>query len=951
MCSPQRFRHLTPDLYSLVFVALVSCLLSLSAFAAVAVEPPTYTAQRKPRVTVMTFADTNTDAGLERFGPSVSAMLVTYLKRNSQFVVVERQDIKDVLDEWRRNQSGQTNLRLDRAKAELLERIDVILAGKVTVLTTTDKKNLESRVEIDAKLLSRTDGRIITAVRRGGPKACLRQVVERLGAALQHDFLRPYYGKLQITLDAPEYTHFHLTPVLRDDALDEEKPPVELGATTYPGTHRDTVRHWITNPTTFTIDNILSGWYTLRLERDGYRGLEVDNSRFQAVEAGGTVRILYREGKGWTPIQRIEGNPEWLKFLVEVQPLTQEALNATDEGFTLHKQQGSLQFEVLDEHSKPLPQARIYLRNLDLEINPDRPGDGMDKSLFEGRLASRETANSEEALARSGHSGPSSPPSPGPNSSGTVNPAHPPGNNRCEFLVEADVPTPDSSEGRVVRTAQSFNLDTFQGGSLVFQSYQGERLPSGKYEVVIWAPDHVPVRRTLHVGDNIEAERQEVRLERRTRPVLIRGKSDSEVRFLGRATHYTQRVTPNRLSGIQRIALPVDHYQVSAELERFGSWSRSLDLIPRKKTAPALAEVFPSRQPSDLPTGEPLPPIEIPLKDQLWIGGRTAGFLPVPNVYYDERVEKILDRVLSISHARRQLSLFLGEKSDLELLEERLEEIDLLVLDEVDMARLRVLPGAANVIRRFVERGHALLAFVTEEGNYRNVFGAPLTVRKRRGSSKKVRLRPGQVSGFTLDKTIHLGARRAVPRIRHQKHRVPGWQVLAYAKKSGKRPRLLERRLPDSGGYVMVWLESSDTRALHDAPEAVRKALLQRIGGFFGLGAWKGGALRDSSAYKAAKAAVKNAVGDTAEVTEDTLEMAEELERHRLHKKQNRKRLLAWSKAEEANDQLLLLKAQIQNRALNWAEYLMYQRLGGEAEKLEKARARLATSHRRPASK
>src|SRR4051812_28415186 len=81
-----------------------------------------YTAQRKPRITVYDFQDTNTEAQSMRYGSSVQAMLVTFLKRKSQFVVVERQKLGDVLAEWQRNQKGMTNLQTaDPNARELLE--------------------------------------------------------------------------------------------------------------------------------------------------------------------------------------------------------------------------------------------------------------------------------------------------------------------------------------------------------------------------------------------------------------------------------------------------------------------------------------------------------------------------------------------------------------------------------------------------------------------------------------------------------------------------------------------------------------------------------------------------------------------------------------------------------------------------------------------------------------
>ena len=98
---------------------------------------------------------------------------------------------------------------------ELLEKLDGIITGSVTIL--------DKSIEIDAKLLSRADSRIIAATQRGGQVKCLRQIVERLGIALENEFLRPYDGKLKITLRQPEYVHLSLTPVLSEDALGLEE--------------------------------------------------------------------------------------------------------------------------------------------------------------------------------------------------------------------------------------------------------------------------------------------------------------------------------------------------------------------------------------------------------------------------------------------------------------------------------------------------------------------------------------------------------------------------------------------------------------------------------------------------------------------------------------------------------------------------------------------------------
>src|SRR5262245_25145420 len=120
-----------------------------------------YTAQRKPRAAVYRFTDTHRQATETVFSASVKAMLVTYLKRKSQFVVVERQDLGDIEQEWKLSRAGRTNLITDPASRELLETIDAVLIGTVTLLdapspierTTGGGGGDSSRIEIDVKAL------------------------------------------------------------------------------------------------------------------------------------------------------------------------------------------------------------------------------------------------------------------------------------------------------------------------------------------------------------------------------------------------------------------------------------------------------------------------------------------------------------------------------------------------------------------------------------------------------------------------------------------------------------------------------------------------------------------------------------------------------------------------------------------------------------------------------
>lgn len=990
------FQRFSSFLHTLGLTALLTLGLAPATHASTSAEP-TYTAQRKPRVTVMEFEDTNAVADSERFGPSVSAMLVTYLKRESQLVVVERQELKQILDEWERDQKGLTKLNLSTAETQLLESIDVILQGHVTVLNGEGGR----RIEIDAKLLSRSDGRIITAAQRSGPEACLRPVVNRLGVALEQDYLRPYYGKLRVSFNEPENTHFHLTPVLRSDALDEEKPPVELAATVFPGEERDRRQRWVTNPTSYTIENVLSGWYVLRLERPGYRGAAVDDSRFVVMKVRGETRVCYRKDDGrYIHVDSPQMDPEVRKFLVRVEPLTSSNIDATALGFRLPKKQGSLMLAVLDENSRPLHGGRVMLRSVDLELNPGRPDPPMfppeeneggkenhkeearPTAIQEFDMTQEEIDELLEAADRLrrelGDQGPEAAQKNGdqgadPRRNG-VRRASGTEAKRCELLVD-DPPEKHNYGNRTLRVGTSFQVEGFDGGALAFEDYRGEEIPAGIYEVVVWSPYYTPLQTLVNVADGDGGgEPRFLRLQRRSRPVTLVGKSSSRVHFDGLTTgHEIARLLDAR-DGYQELTLPVDRYRVNAELVGFPNWREELNLLPAEELPPSF-EKFLHTPAGDIAWlhKEPVPE-ELPIKSRVWVGGRVDPFLDVPQVFYDKRIVRILDRILSVTTARRRIIQLQGGGNDLEELERRLRNIDLLILDENDLNRLRVLPDAAAVVRRYVESGHALMAFITEAGDYQDILGVALEVPRRSRRSKKVTIRPGQVSGFSLDQTIELGASRPVPRVKEHKHLGARWRVLGYAKK-GKKPCLLEWADPEQGGYVMAWLDSAATQAELTLEEGTgggwRRWLDTALAAvdIFGVDVPKEvqyleafsdvRSLEDLDAGHLDILRHAGLVESTAPLRDlewmkelEALQRLREEERRRELPKKRRKALKrAEERKEEADDRLLLLRAQVKNHALDWAEYLMYRRLDAEAEVLEKARARVTASGRRTLSK
>lgn len=866
--------------------------------------PLTYTAQHKPRITVMDFTDTNSAADQARYGPSVSAMLVTFLKQRSQFVVVERQDIRELLSEWKREQEGDTDLLSTEDRAQLLERIEVILQGKVTVLAGGSGH----KIEIDAKLLSVEDGRIVTAAKMHGPQYCLRQIVERLGAALEHEFLRPFFGSLTLTLDRPENARLYLTPILREDAPDEEKPPVEHRATLYPDPDwdregRDVVESWITNPTSYTIENLLSGWYLLRVGRPGYEDLGVGDLELRAAEAGERLWIEVRDRgtRSWQRLDRLSDRP-WSPFVVQVPRLDSDEKTISR---TLEMTLGSLVTIALDEEGAPLRGGRVLLRSLDLDINRNDP-ENPDRDLS--------VYSAAPPLSQAGprQPGPRQPDPRQPDPS-SPKPSSTPSSAReqqedletridretqaptavCDLVGEKEEPWIDYP-GRVVRPGDPFDATSFRGGLLAFEDYEGERVPTGIYEVVVWSPGFLLERRTLRIEPSEEGDRpsapRSIRLTRRMRTVTVLGQAEQPIRVLGETTGLDRRLRFDAETHDRQIGLPVDRYRVTADLGGFGTWASTLDLLPAYQVPPRLEQVFLHPDDPAAWTDQELPSVELKIKDGLWTGGR--NLLPLAEAFHDPRVADLLDRALEGSSAGRELHLMLGGDDSLEKLRKRLRDIDLLVLDEDDLQRLKDRPEVSAVIRHYVSSGHALLAFVNAVGSYDSILGTPLTIPKRK-SSRKLRLDPGEVSAFSVQERMRLSRRRPSPRLQGKKPTLPGWRVLAYEKK-GKRPRLLERDGACCGGYVMVWLEDSAIRARSTASAEEKVTYVK--------GAQKVKKLSEKQIRRLAR------------------------------------------RLEVTDEQLALLIAEIGDRALDWATYLMHRRLGGDPAILQDLAQRLGAT-------
>ncbi len=835
-----------------------------------------YTAQRRPRVTVLDIQDTVQKEEKTLYGASVEAMLVTYLKRKSQFVVVERQKLDRLFAEKKRLQFGQVKIDPDDKESQaLLEKVDVYVLGSVTLLdhslplepkkseevkaesygdldedededegedfgpSRAEKKRLRrldsipgQRIEIDVKLISRFDGRIVAAAQRSGPLACLRSIVERLGVALEQEFLRPYYGKLTVNLDEPEYIRVFLTPILPENALDEEKPPVERSATVTIGSDYDKVESWTTDPTTYTIKNVLSGWYSMRIERPGYDALGLENSRWEVRKRLGKEVVYDKVADALIE----KTNPENSRFVVRVDPLTTEVVDGDALGFKFQKQGGSLaplvRRQYLDTDFARAPQRVILIGDRGIELNQLKT------------------------------------------------PAEYADDERCDLFEEIP-PRPINYGQTYVTAGQSLDFDSFRGGELIIEDYKGEALPVGVYRMFLWEPSYHMEDYKVRVRAGDDKKQIKTALNRETAGLSLSVTAPSpahQVFLKGQETGLKLDLRLDFEKPREIRALPVDKYVMTTNVSGLDGWQRDAVIPAWDVSAPKVNFKGPNLGLIETPRPVTDPVWTAGVKTRFGIAGRLEALSQRPDpqtsdLFIDRAFPFLLNLVLYGKTDRRdnsreedaatasveaenatptkttKVALSVSTSSedkekaaisqndppiDLEgpyvleettsrtpeqlrkdpsflrkLLAERLEFLDLVVLDPEDMAHLRRSPEVAALFARYVASGGSLFAYVAEVGDYRQILGVPLAVEKLSKKTRRLDLAPGEVEGLIskLDrKEVKVKSKRALPEVADLS---TPWRTLAYTRK-GRRPRIIERGGQVQGGYVVLWLDDPD---------------------------------------------------------------------------------------------------------------------------------------------
>jgi hypothetical protein len=631
------------------------------------------------------------------------------------------------------------------------------------------------RVEIDAKLLSVKDARIITATQQNGSITAIRQdgdsglrnIVERLGYSLEQQFLSYRHGKLKVTVADPENVNIYLTPVLKENPWPEEIPPVELSMTVEVVEQKAIEIPWVTSPSSKVIDNLLSGWYVIRIVRGGYEDLVADSRNWRAKkDSRGVYSEVFDIHSG-----KIVENP----MLVEVSAQNINEWVIDDYKLDLEKRGGKLRFEIIHNHTDtrhkaiqgfPTAQASLFSKNLEINNYP---------------VGSNFTQNDE----------------------------WPP-----------------------TREESGFMFDDFKGGNLSITKYNGEMIPCGTYIVAIYEPGYKLECFTAQVDTGDEPVLIRKQLARRkgyiefdlavtsdnTR-VFIEGKETGDKLEFDLGSISFKKGSAN----IREIEVLRDVYEVKTNTPGYSGWSKEVTLEIGHHEANELIESVVSEmilndQPKRSVAIGMAPRVRVKLKTKLWLAGRSQHFGNSNALYVDEKglatkLERFFELRKELDDRRRSPDPFeeiaeLEQKLEyhLEAISRYLESRDLVILEDGDLASILRHKKLSQVFRNYISEGYAMIAFVSAPGDYRDVFGISLTVESKTKTTKKYGLHLRRGCGINLSFERKLESAREFPLLKSEKKSIPGWDIVAFAR-NNKQPRIVESGSTIGGGYVIVWCD------------------------------------------------------------------------------------------------------------------------------------------------
>lgn len=149
-----------------------------------------YAYRKKPHIAISSFTNANAQAKEAEFGRMVSSMLATALRNKTNFIVLERGELQEILREQAFEISGLTKEKTQELGE--IYNVEVILIGDVSLINNT--------LHIDARLIETKSSEIVVAVYG----TCqdlkqIRNVVEELAKELEQTYLRQWMGSISMT--------------------------------------------------------------------------------------------------------------------------------------------------------------------------------------------------------------------------------------------------------------------------------------------------------------------------------------------------------------------------------------------------------------------------------------------------------------------------------------------------------------------------------------------------------------------------------------------------------------------------------------------------------------------------------------------------------------------------------------------------------------------------------
>ncbi|MCH8021320.1 PEGA domain-containing protein [candidate division KSB1 bacterium] len=215
--------------------------------------------RKKPHIAILPFTNANAQAKEAEFGRTVSSMLATALRNQTNFIVLERNELHQVLTEQVLQESGLTKEQTQELAK--IYNVEVILTGDISLINNT--------LHIDARLVEIKSSEIVVALYG----TChdlnqIRTVVEDLANQLEGTYLRQWMGNLSITSE-PAGAEIYLEN--KFIGFTEGKKPL-------------------------LVNNLLEGAYHLKLIRGGYEDWQGDIAVQSKMERTVKVSLIAKPG-------------------------------------------------------------------------------------------------------------------------------------------------------------------------------------------------------------------------------------------------------------------------------------------------------------------------------------------------------------------------------------------------------------------------------------------------------------------------------------------------------------------------------------------------------------------------------------------------------------------------------------------------------------------------------